>query len=487
MTKECIRVSIIVFLVFIFLYSCRNEKLIEDTNAKLQFSTDTITFDTVFTTFGSTTKNFRIYNKYHQPIKISSIHLSGGDNSNFRLNIDGIPKNNLTNIEIPAKDSLYVFVEVTVDPNAANAPILISDSVVFITNGNIQDVKLIAWGQDVHFYNNEFISEDVWTADKPYLIYNIAYLDSGKSLTINAGTKVYLHKNAVLFIAGKLEINGNRDSPVVFSGDRLEKFYDDKEGQWNRILFYNGSIGDINYAEIKNGIIGLQAGYHDNGKPPTIHIKNTIIHNMSAYGIYSVTSYLNVFNTQISNAQFSLLNVEAGGEYNFFHCTLASYNSAKNIPSVILFNETTLGITDENNKVIDTLILNADLTINFKNSIIYGPKRNEFFYRSNNVNNLDFSFDHTLLKIELDSFDITDTRKFQNNIYNKEPKFINNKNDFRLDSLSPAINKGSVQIVNQNPNYLNHDILGNSRINDSKPDLGAFEFILNDSVGGHKE
>lgn len=49
-----------------------------------------------------------------------------------------------------AGDSLFVFVQVTVDPTGSTSPLLIKDSVIFETNGNIQDVKLTAIGQDVY-------------------------------------------------------------------------------------------------------------------------------------------------------------------------------------------------------------------------------------------------------------------------------------------------------------------------------------------------
>ena len=55
----------------------------------LNFSVDTLVFDTVFTTVGSTTQNFKIYNPSKQPIQIEEVELMGGTNSPFRLNVDG--------------------------------------------------------------------------------------------------------------------------------------------------------------------------------------------------------------------------------------------------------------------------------------------------------------------------------------------------------------------------------------------------------------
>ena len=143
-----ILLSLLVYLGF----SCERNSLYRESDGMLAFSDDTVFFDTIFTTIGSTTKRFRIYNNYSQPLETSSIELAGGASSVFRLNIDGYNANSATRVEVPPKDSLYIFVEVTLDPNSIDSILAIHDSIVFNTNGNIQDVNLVAWGQDVHMY-----------------------------------------------------------------------------------------------------------------------------------------------------------------------------------------------------------------------------------------------------------------------------------------------------------------------------------------------
>ena len=115
MNRNHLLIFFIVFLVITF--SCRKEEFITDSGTKLSFSVDTVMFDTVFTTIGSTTKRFKIYNKYNKTISVSSIYLANGNSSNFRLNIDGQQSNSVSDVEVLANDSLYIFVEVTVDPN----------------------------------------------------------------------------------------------------------------------------------------------------------------------------------------------------------------------------------------------------------------------------------------------------------------------------------------------------------------------------------
>ena len=71
----------------------------------MDFSTDLVKFDTVFTTVGSATQNFRVYNPYNYDIKVD-VYLAGGDHSPFSINVDGVAGTSFRNVEIPAKDSI---------------------------------------------------------------------------------------------------------------------------------------------------------------------------------------------------------------------------------------------------------------------------------------------------------------------------------------------------------------------------------------------
>ncbi len=167
----------------------------------MAFSTDTVTFDTVFTTIGSATQNFRIYNHSNKTARISQIALAGGQQSFFRLNLDGESGTQFTDVEIAPGDSLFAFVRVTIDPNDKNLPFICQDSIVFMTNQNLQDVDLIAWGQNAHFHQNVLLQGvHVWQADKPHVIYGFAIVDDtlDSRLYIEPGAQIYMHQGAVL-------------------------------------------------------------------------------------------------------------------------------------------------------------------------------------------------------------------------------------------------------------------------------------------------
>ena len=122
--------SVVVVISFL---SCKKEPFFTDNSARLTFSADTIQFDTVFTTIGSATQNFKVYNPYSKPLKISSITLAKGNNSFFRLNINGASTRRIENVEIDAKDSLYIFVEVHVEAAHVRIaePLHVHDTLLF--------------------------------------------------------------------------------------------------------------------------------------------------------------------------------------------------------------------------------------------------------------------------------------------------------------------------------------------------------------------
>ena len=69
---------------------------------RLSFSTDTLAFDTIFSTIGSTTRQFMIYNKNSEPLSIESIMLASGESTGFRMNVDGRKGSSFNNVGILA-------------------------------------------------------------------------------------------------------------------------------------------------------------------------------------------------------------------------------------------------------------------------------------------------------------------------------------------------------------------------------------------------
>ncbi|GAB4279554.1 MAG: hypothetical protein Kow0068_03580 [Marinilabiliales bacterium] len=469
--SDIIKYQIITFIIIAALSSCKKEKVLNDSNIKLAFSEDTVIFDTVFTNIGSVTKQFKVYNNYKQAIKISQISLAGGDQSQYRLNIDGYPVNNLSDVIIEPEDSIFVFVEVTVNPANINNPFVVQDSVVFYINGNMQDVNLVAWGQDANYISGKMITNDtVWTSERPFLIYNSVGIDSNVTLTIEEGTQIYFHKNSGMIVWGTLIVNGSYDNPVVFQGDRLESYYDDIPGQWGGIRFNSGSgAHSMNWVIIKNAIVGIQIGTLESNNPQSLVLSNAIITNMNYAGIYSLTSTIKAYNCLIANCGFYAVALLVGGDYEFYHCTVANYWKYGNRidPSVVITNNAQFG---EN-------LFVGDLTNAYwGNSIITGSKDDELGIGVDAGAQFNYLIDHCLLKGK--NLDTTDGNHYTNILLNSDPKFVDiNELNFELDTLSDAIDAGSINIVNTNLQILQYDLKNESRIIDNQPDLGAYERI----------
>ena len=264
-------------------FSCTKPEDEMNLNAQLNFSSDTITFDTVFASIGSITKTLTIYNNNNFDLN-SDISLKGISSANFRMNIDGVSGNNQNKVFIAKKDSIFIFIEVTVDPSSNTTPYILSDSLIFTIGNNQQSVKLIAWGQDAYFhtantfgeiingsdtnkiYYHQINSNETWTNDKPHVIFGYVIIEPNAQLNINPGTNIHLHKNSGIYVGnpfssqsgGTLKVNGSYQNEVIFQGDRLDSWYENIPGQWDRIRFIPGSYdNEINYAIIKNGTTGL--------------------------------------------------------------------------------------------------------------------------------------------------------------------------------------------------------------------------------------
>ncbi|MEE9461082.1 MAG: right-handed parallel beta-helix repeat-containing protein [Bacteroidales bacterium] len=458
--------------------SCERYELNRSSDARLAFSTDTVFFDTIFTTLGSATKRFRIYNNDIQPIEVTSIELAGGTQSVFRLNIDGYASHQVSNIEIPPEDSLFIFVEVTLDPNNMDSILRIQDSIVFLTNGNVQDVDLVAWGQDVHLLSGDTLQTSTWINDKPYLILDYIMVDSLQTLTLEEGVRIHMHRDAWMIVKGTLLANGSLEQPIVIQGDRLEYLYRDIPGQWGGIYFWPGSRENhLEHVTIKNGMYGLWADTVMTPGIPTLNITNCVIQDMSAIGIIGRGAAIHADNTVIGSCgQFSIF-MSIGGSYEFYHCTVANYwgsgFSNRTTPAVAMKNYYQDAWGGIQVRPIDKAY--------FGNCILYGNKEYELAVDEHPSSQIPYHFDHSLVKVDPDEFDLNDQAHFVNVINLEDPRFVNpdyKYNNFQLDTLSPAKDVAFPDIAIQYP----LDILGVSRLGTLGPDMGAYERVENDSI-----
>jgi hypothetical protein len=438
-------------------------------DARLQFSTDTLRFDTVFSSIGSATRRILVYNPYNKSLKISSIKLGGGSNSFFKLNIDGTESAQVQNIEIYPKDSLYIFVQVLVNPSNQNNPVSILDSISFETNGSLQNITLQAIGQNVHLLKKVHLTQNTeWINDKPYLIYDTLFVNSGNSLTIDPGVKIYMHRNATIMAKGSVKMKGTLSNNISIQGDRTEKFYQNISGQWNTISLQSTN-NEILYTSIINGSTAIQLGTPNQTSSPDLYIANSKIINHSNSAIYAFNANIEAKNLILANCGYYLLNILLGGTCNFNQCTFYNqgvYAVSRTSPSVYL-SDTYSGQTG------------SFPSVNFYNSIIWGYLDKEFSYSSTNNTNVPFFFDYCILRMP-SGYSFSDQQHY-GQIWNTNPKLtLESQNqdtlsiakwNYGLDTLSVAKDKGKLQYAKLVP----LDFYDSSRLLDNGPDLGAIE------------
>ncbi|MFK5959577.1 MAG: hypothetical protein QM495_12010 [Lutibacter sp.] len=499
--------TFLILITLIIFSSCRKDFSTKLSSGNLTFSKDTVYLDTVFTNIGSSTYNLKVYNKSNKAISIPSITLENGESSFYRLNVDGIPGKLFEDVEILAKDSLYIFIETTIDYNQVTNPIY-TDAIVFDSGENLQDVKLITLVKDAHFLFpskdltglietinigidaegnelnvNGFYLEDntTFTAEKPYVIYGYCAVPENKTLTIKAGTNIHFHSNSGLIVEknATLIIEGELNNKVLIEGDRLETQFSNVPGQWGTIWLRAGSKNhNINYTIIKNASAGIIMDSIGSTIYPTLTIKNTQIYNSSNYGILGRETNIEGENLVINNNGQASLACIIGGTYNFTHSTFTNFwnNSLRQYPSVLINNFFTY--SEGNNQIVETRDL---IAANFTNCIIDGNNNIELAIDKVEGTQFNYLFKNNLIRFNdlnnsysgITEYNFEDENHFLENIFNGNTDFKNPT----TNQLIIGENSEGIQQANSSGTLLvPNDILGVLRT--SPADIGAYQHII---------
>lgn len=491
-------IVILLFSAVVFSGCVREDEFAQGDYVRLKFSSDTITFDTVFTTVGSVTKKLMVYNTENESVKIDRICLVHGANSYYRLNVDGSTDLVVKDVEIAAKDSMFIFVRTEINPNNLSNPLLIYDSIAFHFNEKAQYVRLEAYGQDAYFHKPDHFllslntqtnrydtiryslahqncenrgievegNQIYWKTDKPHVILGVCAVDSAYTLNLGSNARLYFDKNSEFWVynAATLKAEADREVPVVFQGMRLDEYYYNVPSQWNCIRFMAGSKDNVlDNVVIKNNIIGLIVDTCVNSSP-TLTISNTRIENCSNIGLYARGAKVEGKNVIVQNCGSYAVALTLGGSYEFIHCTFANYwNYSTRTDACLILNDYYVD-------VYDAVQYREIERANFHNCIIYGSLSEdeiEFDLLNGNVGNIYFG--NCLLKYgKWQNY----SSIFTNCIFNQSPLFVDASNgDVSLQSTSPAIGRGDGVWSYTVP----YDINGMYR--NDPPCIGALEYV----------
>ena len=479
----------IILLSLISLISCRQDILSNAPTLMLSFSHDTVLFDTVFTTMGSSTKRVMVYNPAINAIKIDQVMMQSG--KHFLINLDG--ENNmdqLRNITIRGGDSLFLFVRASIDPLDENNPVLIEDSITFYVNDNVQHINLQAYGQNVNKIQGEHglkIYQDLSLRNTlPYLLYDtIAVVGN---LDIEAGSTIYMHAGAMIYVYGSMNAQGTANHPIIFRGDRTDMLFDSvpyrmASGQWNGLYLIHTKdqiqpTYNLDYVDILSGSIGLYAFSEetDTAYCPRLTLHNSRIHNHSIYGLVLQNVNAEVVNCEISNCASYCVYL-AGGKHNFIHNTIAAYYG---YPYTNLNIHQNILPEDVAAVYVNNLSKNTAKTISsFTNCIITGGRGNNLLIATPLPEYYEGTISHNYLRA-----DSLHEAYAQNNVYASDSDSCVFRNtyylykeyhyyDFQLDTISPARGIADSIVSLSYPT----DRLGIQR--KPHPDAGCYEYIDN--------
>ena len=408
---------------------------------RLTFGVDTLKMDTVFSRSASSTYSFWVYNKNTDGLRLSNVRLAKGNQTGFRVNVDGSYLDNangslVNDLEVRRKDSILVFVELTPADARQQEPRLVEDDLVFsLESGTVQKVNLRAWAWDAERWDHLTISRDTTiTASRPVIVYGPLTVAAGATLTLRNAT-LYFHGQAGVDVHGTLVADS-----CLLRGDRLDRMfsylpYDRVSGQWGGIRFFETSTANsLTDTEIRN--TGDYAILCDSSAFDACQLRldmlRCVVHNGEGTGIACRNANIRLQACQITNMGGDCVAIE-GGQAQIHRCTLAQfYPFDGDRGAALLFS---------NALPLQQLFCDSSIITGYESDVVMG-------IQTDTTHVFEYRFMHSLLRTP--KVVTADSVRFTNILW-ESPKdsiqgtrhfrLIDEQNliyDFHLDSLSTA-------------------------------------------------
>lgn len=454
-------------LAAVALTSCIEDDFTTSSNDTLEFSVDTLAFDTVLTEEGTATRRFTVYNRHKNMLNISSITLDGNTGGRFYVNVDGVSGDAFSNVEIRGEDSIFVFVEATLDPTGNDLPVEIEDMMRFVTNGVEQQVVITAWGQDVTRLHAPTIDTDTHLAGiKPYVIYDTMRVAEGVTLTLDAGTTLMFHDKAAMVVDGTLHALGEQGNEVNLRGDRLDNVvggtdYDIMSGQWDGIRFTSTSTGnEMRYVYMRGSTSGVVVDSAGIGNRK-LYLFNSVLHNATSSVLTSRHAWVDAVGCEFSDASGAVVSL-TGGYSRFAQCTFANYYLFDVIRGAILTLDYLLPDDSDGSAPL--------MDAHFDNCVIYG--------NATEISPGDLTGSSVLVRNCLFGVSGSDDNNFINCVWEADPCFFTVREeyifDYRLKNGSDAIGTGDPSLC---PDEAVTDRYGINRFIRGNVDIGAYTWV----------
>lgn len=334
------RISFILGVIaMLFLAACDDyDSWTTSPDSKLLFSRDTLRFDTIITGQSSSTQSVIAFNQGDEGLRRISVRLRDGNQSPFRINVDGqyLNAGMGDDFEVRRRDSIVVRVEVKL-PDEGDATVRhYEDKLIFtLESGVRQEVVLSADGMNVRIIRGKVVqSDETLDASMPYLIYDSLVVDKGATLTLEPGARLLFHDDVSLHVHGSLRAIGTQDNPIVLRGDRMDRMfdnlpYDNTPNRWGGVHFYGDSHDNImEQCDIHSGNYGIicDSAFVASGFMPMLTLWNSVISVIGGDGLVIRNAKVQVVGCQISNCLANCVDI-LGGDVFMLHCTIAQYYS----------------------------------------------------------------------------------------------------------------------------------------------------------------
>ena len=441
------------FSIISLFYQCKpREEILSNDIAQLQFSEDTVMFDTLFSTVGSITKRLTVTNPLSNAIEIDFINLENGNQSNYELTVQGITSFSNSDILLRGGDSLLILVTVNIDPSNQNLPFFVEDKINFIQKGQTQNVLLSAWGQDGFFITDSVLPcSERWSGTRPYIVTRDLKIDSTCTLTIDPGVRVHFNRDVTFKIYGTLNAKGTFNNPIRFEGSRLEEDFKDISSQWKGVVFESNMV-DLDWCIFKHAERALIIE-----KNLTAKIQHTkFLHHQYA-GIIQELGNLEVSNSLFANIGGHAISSHANENVKLYHNTVGNFNETTfRSDSSVFISEMSFDKKE-----------NKSIKVDIRNNILWGSRSEELRFDTGSAASTSLNLQYNLLKtrnngVKADTTNIIRIRGALFTDFEDE--------DYNLDSLSEAVDRGVFLLDASTQRDLN----GENR--DSQPDIGAYEF-----------
>lgn len=468
-----------------FLVACDDaERFTTDKGALLAFSSDSIKFDTVITTIGSSTRTLKIYNRNKRGIRICRAWLEQGSATCFRVNVDGVFLSPLSgaaasDLELRGSDSMMVFAEVTLPERNQNELFETTDRLCFqLESGAVQSVLLHAMGQDAYQWRGVVLDKDTTLRPgRPYIIYDSLLVATQARLTLEPGVQLYFHDKANLLVRGSLVADGTMEHPVVLRGDRTDHLfdylpYDNTPSRWGGVHIYSESYGNLlRYTDLHSASYGILCDSSSLDKQKLL-LENSVLHNIGGDGLRIIHSNIKVGNTQISNTLGNCVAL-IGGSSEFVHCTIAQFYPWEAMRGPALYMA--------DNYFSATVPFQK---AHFYNCLITGYSEDVLL---GSLNEKEQKYDYLFVSSLLNTPTVKDDDRYRQCFFEedtvetyciREKGFVlfdtkNYRYDFAPDSCSAALMLASPEYARLYP----FDRNGVSRMQHVKPTAGCYEYV----------